>query len=413
MPPAAACYTVLMESTYNSLRDTKGRFQKKDTGFMQLFVSKRLIHGSASALAGVFVPIFLYENLGESFFVVGGYYALLSLLYAFFLVPGMRVTNWLGFSHTLVLSGMFSIATYSILYYLNPENVLTLMWPLVVAIVGFRIFHWVPFHTDFALFTTAGKRGKQVSLSFAAIAFMGAVGPILAGFIIANAGYSVLFATIIVLLIAATISYAYVPETPTHFDWSWQETWRQFRLPDRRGLVVGEFANGAETIVNLVVWPIFLFNILDGDMFSIGALSTIIVGVTIILQLILGRYLDRQGSSKEKTLRNASVFYALGWIFKIFVLSAAHVFFVGLYHNVVKIFTQTPFSAIVYDISADQGSLVDEYTVLREMANHLGRATSLVAVALLTLFIPLGWTFIVAVVASLALNMVYKASHNQ
>lgn len=396
-----------MQSTYDALRDTKGRFQKKDTGFMQLFISKRLIHGAAAALGGLFVPIFLYENLGESFFIVGGYYALLSVLYALMLIPSMRVTNWLGFSHTLVLSGLFCIATYAVLFFLTPENVLTLMWPLAAAIVGFRVFHWVPFKTDFALFTTKGKRGRQVSLSYAAIAFMGAIGPIAAGFIIASAGYGALFGTIIVLLIAATISYAYVPETPTHFDWSWKQTWNQFCSRRYRGLVIGEFAFGAETIVNVVVWPIFLYQILNGNLFEIGALSTVIVGVTIILQLLLGRYLDKKGGSKEKTLRNASVLYAIGWIFKIFVLSAANVFFVGLYHNVTKIFTQTPFTAIMYDISSDEGSLVDELTVLREMANHLGRAASLIAIALLTLVIPLGWTFIVAVAASLMLNMAY------
>ncbi len=398
-----------MESTINSLRDTKGRFQKKDTGFMQLFISKRLIHGAAAALAGIFVPIFLYETTGESFFVVGGYYAFLSLMYALLLVPSMSITNHLGFSKTLVLSGVCSIITYIFLFLLTPENILTLMWPLAAAIIAFRLFHWVPFHTDFALFTTAGKRGKQVSLSFAAIAFMGAIGPIAAGFIVANAGYTALFGTIIVLLIAATISYAYVPETPTHFDWSWKETWRQFKYKKNRGLMVGEFANGAETIVNIIVWPIFLYEILNGDLFSIGALSTIIVGVTIILQLILGRYLDKQGKDKTKTLRVGSFLYAIGWILKIFVLSAAQVFFVGLYHNIVRIFSHTPFSAIIYDMSADQGSLVDEYTVIREMANHLGRASALLVTAILTLFIPIGWTFFIAVGASLALNMVYTA----
>lgn len=406
---AGRWYTYQMESTATALRDTKGRFQKKDTGFMQLFISKRLIHGAAAALAGIFVPIFLYETSGESFFVVGGYYAFLSLMYALLLVPSMQVTNRLGFSRTLVLSGLCSIGTYVLLFYLTPENIWTLMWPLAAAIVAFRLFHWVPFHTDFALFTTAGKRGKQVSLSFAAIAFMGAIGPIAAGFIVAQAGYTALFGTIIVLLVAATISYAYVPETPTHFDWSWKETWRQFRLPARRGLMIGEFANGAETIVNIIVWPIFLYTILHGDLFSIGALSTIIVGVTIILQLLLGRYMDGKGADKTKTLKVGSFLYAVGWIFKIFVLSAAQVFFVGLYHNIVRIFSHTPFSAIVYDMSADQGSLVDECTVIREMANHLGRASALLGVAFLTLMIPIGWTFMIAVAASLALNMVYTA----
>jgi hypothetical protein len=92
---------------------------------------------------------------------------------------------------------------------------------------------------------------------------------------------------------------------------------------------------------------------------------------------------------------------------RIFVLSAAHVFFVGLFHNVVRMFTRTPFQAHLYDMSAEQGKYVDEFTVLREMANHSGRALSLLAIAVLSFYVPLAWTFVIAALASLAMNMVY------
>jgi len=380
-------------------------------GFLRLFISKRLIHGAATAILGIFVPIFVYETSGYQFWVVGGYYALLSFLYALLLAPGMFITNRIGFSHSLVLGGVFSVVLYSIMYFMTPENLWYLIGPLTVAIVGFRIFHWVPFHVDFTLFTKAGERGRQVSLSFATIAFMGVVGPILAGFIIANAGYEALFGTAVALLIAATISYAFVPETPTHFDWTIKQTWQKLFSRDMRGVVVGEFANGAEVIVNLIVWPIFLYEILDGDVFEIGAVSTIVVGATIVIQLLMGRYLDKHAGSKEHTLKIGSLLNAIGWIFKIFALSAAQVFFVGLYHNIVRIFARTPFSAIIYDLSAEQGEYVDEFTVTREMAGHLGRAACLVVVSILTLFIPIGWTFVIAALASVALNLVYRI-HN-
>lgn len=402
-----------MESIVMILRRYRRRQpdEEHESGFLRLFISKRLIHGAATAILGIFVPIFLYETSGELFWVVGGYYALLSVLYVLFLVPGMYITNRLGFSHALVLGGVFSVAMYGIMYFLTPENLWYLIGPMTFAIVGFRLFHWVPFHVDFTLFTEEGERGRQVSLSFATIAFMGVIGPILAGFIIANAGYDALFGTAVALLVAATISYAFVPETPTHFDWGIRETWRNLFSRDMRHVAVGEFANGAETVVNLIVWPIFLYEVLNGDVFSIGMVSTVVVGSTIIIQLFMGRYLDKNAGSKEKTLQVGSTLYAIGWIFKIFVLSAAHVFFVGLYHNIVKIFTKTPFSAILYDLSADQGDYVDEFTVLREMAGHSGRAACLIIVSLLAVFIPIGWTFVLAAAASIALNMVYRL-HN-
>lgn len=394
------------------LRRNRRRTPRSNSGFVQLFISKRLIHGAAAALLGIFVPIFIYETAGEVFWVVGGYYALLSFLYALLLVPGMKVTNHLGFSRTLVLGGVCSVLLYGIMYFMTPENLWLLLIPLTVAIVAFRIFHWVPYHVDFTLFTKKGERGRQVSLSFATIAFMGVVGPILAGFIVANAGYDALFLVAVALLLAATVSYASVPETNAHFDWSFRETLSHIFSKRLQGVVVGEFANGAEVAVTLVVWPIFLYEILDGDVFSIGAVSTIIVGMTIIIQLLVGRYLDGGVENKTKTLRIGSTLYALGWIFKIFVLSAAQVFFVGLYHNIVRIFTKTPFSAILYDMSADQGKYVDEFTVVREMAGHSGRFLSLLAISLLALYIPIGWTFILAALASIALNMVYRISIN-
>lgn len=399
-----------MEGIVSILRRNQRRVPKAKDGFLRLFISKRLIHGAATALLGIFVPIFLFETTGEQFWIVGGYYAVLSILYVLCLVPAMWVTNLLGFSRTLVLGGLFSIVLYALMYGMTPENYRYLLIPLTIAIVGFRLFHWVPFHVDFTLFTKAGERGRQVSLSFATIAFMGVIGPILAGFIIANAGYDALFATAVLLLIAATISYAYVPETNTHFDWSFTETWQALMSRKLRGVVVGEFANGAEVAVNMIVWPIFLYVILAGDVFEIGAVSTVIVGITIVLQLLLGKYLDGSKHSKQRALRVGSILNAFGWIFKIFVLSAAQVFFVGLYHNIVRIFARTPFSAIIYDMSAEQGKYVDEFTVVREMAGHSGRAASLLAVSALSLFIPIGWTFVLAAAASVALNMVYRIS---
>lgn len=399
-----------MESIVPVLKRNRQRRGRKDSGFLQLFISKRLIHGAATALLGIFVPIFLYEVTGNNFYIVGNYYALLSFLYALLLVPGMWVTNRIGFSRTLVLGGVCSVILYTFMFFMNEVNYLFILPPLTVVIVAFRIFHWVPYHVDFTLFTSDGERGRIVSLSMATIAFLGVVGPILAGFIIDKAGYDTLFAVAIALLMAATISYAFVPETATQFTWSYRQTLQKMFSKDYSGVALGEFANGIEVAVTTIVWPIFLYEILNGDVFSIGAVSTVIVAVTIVLQLMIGKYLDAKKGNHEKALKVGSTLYAIGWIFKIFVLSTAQVFFVGLYHNIVKIFTKTPFSAILYDMSADQGKYVDEFTVVREMSNHGGRAIALFFIAILTIYIPIGWTFIFAALASLALNMVYQVA---
>ena len=400
-----------MESLLQAINRNMHKHNHDDNGFIHLFVSKRLIQGSAAALTAIFVPIFLYETFDQTFYIVGAYFALLSLLYCLFLVPGMHLTNKIGFSKALVVGGVFSVLQYLIFYFLSADTLWYLLIPLTITITGFRVFHWVPYNVDFTLFTKKGERGRMVSLSFATIAFLGAVGPILAGFIIANAGYEALFGVALALLVVATISYALVPEPHVHYDWGFLETIKNLGNKKYRAMTLGEFANGAEIGFTAVVWPIFLYEVFAGDVFSIGMVSTIVVGITIVLQLFVGKYLDSKKGANEEALKIGSMLYAVGWILKIFVLSAAHVFFVGLYHNIVRIFTKTPFSAILFDMSAEQGKYIDEFSVLREMSSHFGRFVSLTIVAILTLYIPLGWTFVIAALASVALNVIYRV-HN-
>jgi len=397
----------MIETINEAWQRHKSRRVNETSGFVELFISEQLLYGSAAALMGIFVPIFLYQVTGEKFHIVGLYYAFITLPYVLLLVPGMYLANRIGFSHALIVGCLASIGQFGVLYVMDATNVWNLLPLLTLFIVLFRIFHWVPYHVDFALFTHQGERGRVVSMSSATIAFLGVVGPLLAGYIINVSGYQTLFAIVLVLLIAATISYAFIPETPTHFNWGYLETWRNLLSKRYVAVTVGEFANGAEGVISLVVWPIFLYQLLDGNVLEIGSLSTIIVALTIVIQLGLGRYLDKKKEGTITALEWGTKLNAVGWVAKIFVLSATHVFLVGLFHNVVRMFSRTPFSTLLYDMSAEQGKYVDEFTVLREIAHHSGRALSLLAVSLLSFYVPLAWTFVIAAVASLAMNMVY------
>jgi YQGE family putative transporter len=382
-------------------------------GFLELFISKRLIQGLAAAMMGMFLPIFLYEVSGNQFLFPASFYAITALGYAILLVPGMKVTNAIGFSRALAFGTIFSITQFVLLYFTNETNYSTLIIPIMVAVILFRIFHWVPYHVDFTAFTQGGERGRDVSLIFATIAFMGMLGPVLAGYIVANSGYSVLFAVCVVLLIAAAVSYLFVPAVEEEFTWSFRETLHNLFSPRFRNVLLGEMANGAEIMVTTVAWPIFLYTVLDGNVLEVGMLSTLIVGVTIVIQLLVGKYLDKKSDNKILALKRGSVFYSIGWIVKMFVLSATQIFFIGLYHNITKIFLKTPYSAILYDMSGEQGHYVDEFTVLREMASQVGRALALGAMVLLALNISIEWTFIIGAIASLMVNAIYYAARSQ
>ena len=87
--------------------------------------------------------------------------------------------------------------------------------------------------------------------------------------------------------------------------------------------------------------------------------------------------------------------------------TALHIFVIGVFHNIARIFTNTPFETEIYNLAADQGHYVDEFTVLYEIALNLGRILALGIFIVMALFIPIQWTFIIGAIASLALNLIW------
>jgi len=161
-------------------------------------------------------------------------------------------------------------------------------------------------------------------------------------------------------------------------------------------------ADGAEQIVGIVIWPIFIWELLSGDLFKVGAISSLIVAVSIILQLVIGKYTDKM--NKNKLLRFGSIFYSLGWIVKIFIATSFQIFITSTYHNLARIFIRTPFDVLTYEKAADSGHYVDEFTVIHEIAMNLGKVLMLILVLVVSLFFGIQWTFILAALAALFFN---------
>jgi MFS family permease len=160
--------------------------------------------------------------------------------------------------------------------------------------------------------------------------------------------------------------------------------------------------DGAESVINVIVWPIFIYELLNGNYFQIGALSAVIVVVTVFLQLLVGKWTDKL--NKYRILKFSSIFYAVGWIIKMFIFTAFQIFIASTYHGITRLFTRTSFDTIFYEDSADQGHYVDEYTVIHEMAIQYGKVLMMILVLVLLIFMSMQWTFILAATASLFMN---------
>jgi hypothetical protein len=90
---------------------------------------------------------------------------------------------------------------------------------------------------------------------------------------------------------------------------------------------------------------------------------------------------------------------------RIFATTALYVFVVDIYQRITKDFSFISFDSFVYDYTADQGNLVDEYTILKEISLHLGKVIGYLLIILMSFYIALNYIFVLALIASLGLNL--------
>lgn len=378
---------------------------KLSKNFISLFTGRMLMF-AASGLLGLFLPIFLFELFDGSYEKVFWFYGAASILYVLAMPIGVKFFDEkLGLQKSLRVSLIFLCIYYTCLYFVEPNTVQIFIPIGIFFLILFRILFWTPFRTDVTKFTDGKNRGRQMS-SFEAIKmFLAVVLPLLAAFVIEQFSYDVLFVMAIILYLITIIPFRRLPPTKENFSWTYEETFKQYFYSLKNKKVAKSlFADGAETFVGLIIWPIFIFEILDGNLMDVGLVSAAIVLVTITLQLIFGKNIDKK-MSKEKLLKWGSIFYSVGWIVKIFIITSFQVFIAGAYHSITKIFTRTPFDTLTYDLSSREGHYVDEYSVIMEMMVHTGRFVMMLVAILLINFLTIHWVFVIAALASLALNL--------
>ncbi len=373
-------------------------------GFSSLFASQTIMR-VAAGFFGLFLPIFLYKLFNNNFVYVAYYYLAGYFFYALFVAWGASFLNSFGFRKALQTSAFFGALIYVTLYFTNEKNYVYLLSLNVLIVILFRISHWIPYNVDFAKFTDRRNRGKEVSLLAATINISGILTPFIAGFIIAKFGFGTLFIFGVLLYLTSYIPLITLPRTHEKFSWTYLETFQQLFSKKRRGIMLAFAADGAENVVGFIVWPIFIFNLLKGNYLQIGTISTAIIAVTVVMQLIVGKYADKK-NNKERILKIGTYLYSLGWIIKIFILTAFQIFLADAYHKLMRIFTRTSFDALTFEIAADEGHFVDEFSVLHEISISLGRTLMLIIIIIASTFLSLNWTFVLAAIASLLLNSI-------
>lgn len=347
----------------------------------------------------VFLPTFFFLELGESLTNVILVYGIAYLIHAL-LTPytarlictwGMRKLMMVAVVPFLVV-GMGALAFWEVAPLLM----------LLVYVVGWAIYralYWVPYHVEVTSFLDKEHRGRQVSIYTNVVAGLLIIAPLIGGFLINQFGFVAAFVLSLILFSSSFIPLLSMRETHEEFSFGYFETFQRLFSKKNRPLLLAYAGDGAQNIVNLIFWPVFIFLVLQGDFVAVGIISALVTLATFIIRFIAGEMIDK--ASKAQILLFSSVVYTTGWFLKIFAQTGVQIFLFDAYHQAGRAVHRVSFDAGTYEQSADNGHFVDEFTVLKEMAMNVGRIAMLIVGGVLAAFFGIKVAFILAAVASL------------
>ena len=373
------------------------------SGALTALYSNRIIQQVGAGMIGLFLPILLYIGFGFSIYKVGLYYMVSWLLW-FFLVPvGAKIMTRIGLKSSLIISVFFGAGYLFLLRQFEISGLIIFLVFSVFAVNIDRMLYWVPYHTDFAKFTDKRTRGRQMSFLLSIMSLVGVFVPLVAGWVIDGFGYNVLFIIAIMFYLMSGVPFLLIPAVRENFTFSYWRSIKEVFSKTHRKMLLSYGADGMQSVVGMVIWPIFIWLLLDQNYTAVGAVSSFIVLGSIVLRLIVGDFSDR--FDKRKVLKWGAILNSIGWLFKMFVATSFQIFIASTYHSFATIVMRTPFDAMMYEQAADSGHYVDEYTVIREMCLAIGRVLMVVLI-LLSFFLTgsLAVSFLLAALAALLVS---------
>ncbi|MDO8435224.1 MAG: MFS transporter [bacterium] len=362
-----------------------------------------LLNSLAASLLSLYLPIYFYTHFHYSLRLVVLFYVAGHVLYAALIPLGARFFSRFGMRTSLIASTPFLVAYYFLPIFLSEAPLLIALLLLVVEVL-FRLLFWIPFHTDFALLSDRDSRGRELALYHSIASLLIAFGPLVGALIISRGGFPILYAIVMLISVASVVPLLSLKAQNEKYSWGYRTTYRNVFSQKNWRLTLGYASRGAEGFIGGVIWPLFFYDLLSGRIIDMGAWASLIVLVSMAMQLVVGHFLDFY--PKLKLLKTQSYFTAIGWFLMSFVNSIGQLFAVSTYRNVSGSLTDLSFQAFFYEHAADSGHYIDEYTALQEIASHVGRAV--IGIALIASF---GWfglqaTFVVAALMTLLVTVV-------
>lgn len=340
------------------------------------------------SLIGVFLPLYLYVELGFPFSSVIYYFIAMTLAFALGSHLTLPLITRFGAKHAMVWSYPLLLIGVALTLYLHSYPSLYL---LASGLMGLSMgVFWIGFHIDVAVHSHKKTVGKESGIiHFSSI--LGAIaGPLLGAFILHYFSFTVLFFTALLMFVISILPMLFSKDlyVKTGFDF------RSLFIKEHVKYFFAYFAQGIRLTVATVAWPLFIFTIFGSyvTLGSYAAFATFSIG---ILGYFAGSAMDKV-KEKGVLMRIAAPFESVLWIFRAFISTTTGVFLVGLFGGITSLAIDVPLLAKTY--SRAKKEQIAAFVFFRESSIRVGE---LVALLFLLFVVDLKASFFLAAASSL------------
>lgn len=363
---------------------------------MTRFDAHRFLYRASLSISNAFVFTLLFSYFGSL--------ALAALLYAISQVVTLVLTPYsarfvsrgtvrMMSSATTVLAVSFVVLALFFGVDRISEAYVAASAALFFALVygAARALYWTPYR----LHTDAHAHAYGGTLFIAIRETLLALLPFLAGYIIVEIGTPWLFWAAAVFTALSIIFLVREKNVAENYSLSYMETWKVFWAPELRPILRSSVAEGVHAGGLFFVWPIAALVLLSGSYMLLGAVISIVLLLTLIVRIVMG-HLSPTGLFKFSPHMHATL-SGFAWIMRVIIITPIQLIAVDVFHNLRYARGDNSIDPLTFEQAADGGSIVDEYSAIKEMGFAIGRLKIAVLVIVLSLFLTLTQTLVVAI----------------
>jgi MFS family permease len=351
------------------------------------------IKNLALSMIGIFVPIYLFADLGYPLLKVLIFFLIYSTTMA---VTAMLIPKFIskfGVKHGILLSMVLFIVQIVLLESLHYHELFYL--PAIVWGVANAIY-WLSFHTDFVKNSDKKNRSQEVSLWFIMAYFGLLIGPILGSVIITYLGFLTLFIISILLLLLSAVPLFLTPDLHEPVTFSYKNIFKGYSVRETTGYML----YGIRVILTTFALPLFIFMAL-GKYLELGGIASLAALVSMGLGYFIGK--TTRTEKKEKLFfKYGALFHSVGLFFILLMKTFIQLATTSVYLALSFLFVEIPHHSRMYSKAKKTHNVIG-FITYREVAISLGRIIGVLIVigfgSLEPLFIAAGigmiiWAFL-------------------